>query len=299
MTRSIPTLVLVTLLVFIPTTSNADWLPFSIEKGKIIIDVEISGQPAKAMLDSGAMGNLISSHFVEEYGQDFHKSGRAKSIGVNATRTIQLYNNIPVSLYGTHISLDKVAAAPLSSVDLILGINFFHVGILQIDYPNSRFRFLDRKSVDLKKQSNVSMKKSSDSYLPAIEVVLGGETTWLQFDTGNTGGLILSRSLALDRGLVDESTYVKKIKVVGVNANAIYESYEIDSVGIGPYVLDDVKMAAPAEGQSANLGRSGISATGTRKKQGVRTHGVVGYDVLKHFLVTVDCEKYQMHISAP
>ena len=35
------------------------------------------------------------------------------------------------------------------NADLILGSGFFRSGILQIDYPNSRLRFLPKKAVNL------------------------------------------------------------------------------------------------------------------------------------------------------
>lgn len=294
-------MVICTVFVFssAATSASENWVPFSLQKGHITIDVEIAGEPAEAMLDSGAEANLISSRFVAKHGQDFNKSGKAKVIGVNATDTIQLYNNIPVSIYGVQVSLDKVAAIRFPGTDLILGSGFFRSGILQIDYPNSRLRFLDRNAVDLKKRANVHLKRASGSYLPAIEVLLQGEKTWLLFDTGNSGGLVLKRPFALDRGLIDESAAGNQFIAVGANAIATYERYELDSIKVGPYELANVKTAVPAEGQAANFGSRSYITTDTRIQRGAKTYGLLGYDVLKHFVVTVDYKNYRLHVYAP
>lgn len=144
---------LLTVVLFVvallPHPANADWLPFSVKNGHITIEVKIGGQPAKAILDSGASSNLISKRFVKKYGQDFSTSGKVVAQGVNSTQKLQLYSNIPVSLFGTELTLHKVAAIMLLNADLILGSGFFRSGILQIDYPNSRLRFLPKKSVNL------------------------------------------------------------------------------------------------------------------------------------------------------
>ncbi|MEE4216496.1 MAG: retropepsin-like aspartic protease [Xanthomonadales bacterium] len=282
-----------------PVTLSADWLPFRLERGHIMVDVQVAGVPAEAMLDSGAMANMISNRFIEKHELEFARSGKVRAKGVNSVETIPLYNNVPLSIYGVDISLDKVAASSFRSADLILGSGFFRSGILQIDYPNSRLRFLDKKAVDLKKHANVSMRQASESLLPAVEIVLQGEETWLLFDTGNSGGLVLKRSFALGRGLYDDNTASEQFIAAGINTIATYERFALDSVIVGPYELTDVVTAIPAEGQSANIGERQYAATGTRLQRGVKTNGLLGYDVLKHFVITVDYKNYRMHIHAP
>ena len=84
------------LFVFIPSQAKADWLPFRLDHGHIIIDVEIAGEQAEAMLDSGAQANMISSRFIARYDLKLDKSGKMRAQGVNSVKTIPLYNNVPV-----------------------------------------------------------------------------------------------------------------------------------------------------------------------------------------------------------
>ncbi len=290
---------LVLFLALLPVPATADWLPFTLKDGYITFGVEIANQPAVAMLDSGAEGNMISSRFVRNYGQDFHRMGKVNARGINATEEIPLYGNIPVSIFGTDITLDYVAVGPFVRADLLLGSAFFNLGLLQIDYPGSRLRFLDRKAVDLRKEANVPMKRASNSSLPAIQISIGGRKAWLLLDTGSNGGLVLKRSFASDRGLIDESTQSREVITAGINSIATYERFALDSVKIGPYELESVITSVPAEGQSSNLGSRSYILTGTRINSGVRTVGLIGFDVLKHFIVTVDYKTYRVHFYVP
>ncbi len=290
---------IVALSLSLTATAFAEWVPFSIENGHIIIDVRIDDQPAKAMLDSGAMSNMISSRFAEKHGQSFHTAGKARTQGVNSVQRTQVYNNVPVSVFGSELLLDNVVSGSFRIADLIFGSGFFRSGILQLDYPNSRLRFLAKGSVDLKKHANVSMRKASDSFLPAVEVLLRGKKTWLLFDTGNSGGLVLRRSYALDNELIDTATGGDQFIAAGVNSIATFERYRMDSVAIGPFELENVETAVPAEGHAANLGSRHYVDTRSRLQRGVKTEGLLGYDVLKHFVVTVDYKKYRLHLHAP
>jgi hypothetical protein len=65
-----------------------------------------------------------------------------------------------------------------------------------------------------------------------------------------------------------------------------------------PYELENVITTVPSEGQSSNLGSGYNPGGGSRLQRGVKTNGLLGYDVLKHFLITVDYDKFQMHIYA-
>jgi hypothetical protein len=83
----------------------------------------------------------------------------------------------------------------------------------------------------------------------------------------------------------------------GVNAIAITESFRIPEFKIGPFVLEDVLVSIPAEGQSANL-QSQYSTSGSRIR-GRKVQGLIGYDVLQHFLLTIDYKGGHVHLGLP
>ena len=65
----------------------------------------------------------------------------------------------------------------------------------------------------------------------------------------------------------------------------------------GPYVLENVLVNIPAEGQTSNI-EDQNSFTGTRIKS-AKQKGVIGYDILKHFVLTLDYRAGNAHISVP
>jgi len=58
-----------------------------------------------------------------------------------------------------------------------------------------------------------------------------------------------------------------------------------------------VLVTIPAEGESSNL-ESQYQKTGSRIK-GQKIQGLIGYDVLKHFLITIDHRSGHAHIGLP
>ena len=295
----ISTILTAVVFVLFPGRSCAEWLPFSIERGHIYIDVEINGIPSKAILDSGSSVNMIDTGFLEQHGEDFHTAGKIRIEGVNSTELAQLYSNIPLSIYGVELTMNQVVARPLRRAEFLIGEGFFSEIIVQIDYPNSRLRFLSRGTIDWKKHANVPIKRASNSILPAIEVRIEGEKTWLLLDTGNNGGVVLDRSFATLNGLIDESAELDSFSVSGANRMARFQGFKLDSVIVGPYELENVEAAIPAQGQSSNLGMEGYVGLGSRIRRGVETNGLIGFDVLKHFVVTIDYSKHKLNLYAP
>ena len=65
----------------------------------------------------------------------------------------------------------------------------------------------------------------------------------------------------------------------------------------GPFELENVLVTIPAEGKNSYLD-SQYEKTGSRLK-GKKVQGIIGYDVLKHFLITVDYKGGHAHIGLP
>ena len=289
-------------LLFASVNSYADWIPFKFKNNHITIDVEIDGQQVKAILDSGANINMIDRAFVEKHGQDFRKTDKVRIKGVNGSSYVQLYNNVPVKMFGGDFDLDDIAVGDLGDSTLLLSSVFFSNVIVQIDFPNSRLQLFPKKAVDMDKFENVPMKRGRGDSLPAIQVQINGKKVWLTFDTGNSGAVYLKRSLAISEGWLTEDTAVKKSIVQGLSKAASVDQFEVNSLKIGPYELENVPIQVPAEGENTNVGesrRETTTANNSRISRGIKPKGIMGFDVLKHFIVTVDLDDYQLHIVAP
>jgi predicted aspartyl protease len=302
-TKSVKTLFGLSLAMFLTLTSSslhAEWIPFRIEQGSIIIDIELAGQPATVMLDSGATINMIDQEFVDKYGQDFSKLQKVETEGVNETTELWLYGGIPVKMFGSELKMSNVGAVDLGPADLLLGGGFFKQSIIQIDYPQSRLQILGKKAVDMNKHSNVPMKSARGSRAPAIEVELNGNKAWLIVDTGTSAGIYLQRDFAKDKGLLKDDTQVVSKTIKGINSEARADSFLVNSIKIGPYEMDNIAVDVPAEGQRTNLNPNSFETKiGTRIKRTVKTKGRIGYDMLKHFVVTLDYSGFKVNLYAP
>lgn len=277
------------------------WQSFKLINGSIVIDVVMDGHPAVAILDSGASMNIISKRFIKEHGEDYIQSGRVRMQGVFGEEIVDVYTKIPISLFGSDITLNDAAEGNLGDADLLIGGGLFSNIIVQIDYPNSRIRLLNKKAVNLKKVANVPMKRARGSVFPAVQVEANGKKVWLVLDTGNTGGILVKRSFATESGWLHAETGASKGDLRGIIESGDTDTFQIDALKVGPYTLDNVMVHVPGDDQNTNLKFDELNEqqTYSRIKKGVNSKGLLGYEILKHFVVTIDYESFRVNFYAP
>jgi hypothetical protein len=276
------------------------WVPLEVRDGKLIFPVEIAGVAGNAMFDTGAEGSSVSTDFVARAGLALAGPKYMVRGAGSTDHTVSSVSTLRIELFGADFKLRAVPALPHGE-DLIIGVGFLKAGVLQLDYPNGRMRLATRDAVDLARVSNVAMKLEEGTALPAIEVTIDGMRRWMLFDTGNTGPIIARRALA-EQG--DWIARFKRAESAFTDINAAVVATDLlvlPSVKIGPYELEGVPVAIPAEGADLFLSeRERLGPVqGSHIKRGVRTSGIVGYEVLRHFVVTVDYERQEMHVAAP
>jgi hypothetical protein len=274
------------------------WIPFDSDVGHITIPVTLNGEQTRAILDSGATGNGISEQFLERHDGEYSQGRQVIVEGVYDSRKVRLVNDIDIEIFGASFKIDHLTPLHIYSGDLVIGLNFFQKFILQIDYPNSRLRILTHDVLDLKKQANVKMKKSGGVAQPMVRVNLNNEhKLWLMLDTGNNTGIFMPRSVAVRRGWMEQYGSVDRL-VGGVTKASTVERFNIPSMTIGPFTLENVVMMVPREGQKTTIGKELPGRPGSRLKKDSED-GILGYDVLKHFIVTIDFKRSLLHLAPP
>ncbi len=279
--------------------ASTTWVPFQLNNGHIIIPAIVNGLEGEAMLDSGATGNMISTSVVEHFGEGLSKVGTVQVRGVFGVQELDRISRVPVEMFGEEFHIKNLIAGHLGGPELLLGLGFFDKFVVQLDYPNQRMRLHDRKSLDLKKYANVPLSREKSSNLPVVKVMLDNEKeVWLIFDTGNSGGLMLSRKFVEQYDWLERSgsdiSYSSGVNV----KNAQTESFFMADFKIGPYEMENVRVSIPGEGQSSLLGRKrGAGQRGV--KRGKNSVGLLGYDVLKHFVVSIDFRNNLLHLGLP
>lgn len=282
--------------------SVSAWVPVEIRDGMVLMDVTLNGEPAKALLDTGATHNGVSQAYLESHVGEYTRGRWIELQGIKEDYETNEINGLKVGMFGTEIDLNNLWPMSVAGADLIIGVPFFELFVVQIDYPGKRIRIADHKSLDLRKFSNVEMKWSTSSLSPMIRVDLNGDIdAWLDLDTGNNGGVMMQRKTAESLGWLKRFPLVDGT-VVGISGEvARTQSFILPAVTLGPFEMENVITTVPAEGEHLYLSttRSIERSTGTRIKMGRKSEGLLGYDLLQHFIVSIDYKRELVNLDVP
>jgi len=288
-------------VLFAPRASAGatGWVNIKVANGHLFVETEIAGLPGYSLIDTGAQVNAINGAFVASENLDFDKGRFVEIAGVFGTERRDTYKEVPVTIFGSTISFHDLVDLDLGAPDIqmILGASFLERHIFQFDYPNQRLRLITRDSIDLKKLRNVDSKRDRHGGSPLVKVGLGKKTgAWLVMDTGANGGILIDRDLARRLDWLDDSDRIQG-RMSGVHSSGDMEYFTVPSIMFGPVELADVLVTIPAPGQTVTLFEK-YAPLGTRIARGGKAKGLLGYDVLKHFVVTVDYKTGYVHIHA-
>lgn len=275
------------------------WIDIEIDDGLIFLDAEVQGISGRAFIDTGANINAVNESFIDANELSF-KEGRDRQIsGVFGTENRTSYLTVPVSLFGADIDFKNLTELSLGSpdVNLLLGAPFLELFVFQFDYPNQRMRIITRDSVDLKKQRNLESRRDPDSGRLMVKVRLNDEDdAWLLMDTGNSGGVLIDRSIARKNKWLERYPRAQSVSV-GVNSSGQIERFNLESMKFGPFELANPIVSVPGEGEKLEMfqaQRRQFSRIRSKRK----VEGILGFDVLQHFILTVDYKGGHMHVAA-
>ncbi|GGA80415.1 hypothetical protein GCM10011369_22910 [Neiella marina] len=287
--------------VSLPSTALvSEWAEFEIHNGHIVIPVEIQGVNGHAVLDSGANINAINELFINSKELDVDRGRKIRISGVFGTETKSMINNVNINLFGVDKEFDSMVemTLPGSYANILLGKPFLDHFVIQIDYPGERLRLITRDSIDLKKHQNVTADIDPVSGLPLIQAQLNGEEeAWLLLDTGNNSGILLRRSVATRHSWLEKFPSDLALSS-GINKTAIMEGFSIPSLQLGPFELENVLITVPSAGHAFPVPKS-INSHGSRALKSKTYEGILGFDVLRHFILTLDLKKGYAHFALP
>lgn len=287
------------LITFGCSAGVTDWIEFNLEGGHVKMPVNIAGVDTYAILDTGAQLNAINKAFMTKHKLAFEKGGKIKIKGVYGIDRKTTFNNVPVNFFGIETKLNKVAEISMGhhTNGLLLGGGLFNDFVTQLDYPNKRMRLITQDSIDVDKFKNIEMRSQKGTGMPIVKIGLPDDKhLWLLLDTGNAGGMAVERKVAKKMGWLKKIESKSTISI-GINSIVKTETFRVPQLQFGPFELENVLVTIPAEGESSNL-ESQYQKTGSRIK-GQKVQGLIGYDVLKHFLITIDYRSGHAHIGLP
>ena len=96
------------------------WVPVEIKNGAVLMDITLNGEPAKAMLDTGATGNGVSQAYLDSHEGEFTRGRWIELQGIKEDYETNEINGLKVGMFGTEIDLNNlwpmsVEGAPLIS----------------------------------------------------------------------------------------------------------------------------------------------------------------------------------------
>lgn len=130
----------------------------------------------------------------------------------------------------------------------------------------------------------------------SIPVKVSAIDTHAVLDTGNNGGVLFDRSLADAMGWSNSLSAIQSITVDATSHISVMDNYRIPELQFGPYTLENVLVSVPNDSKLNLLERHREFGSRIRGK---RVQGILGYDVLQHFVVTVDYKNGHAHIGVP
>ncbi|GAA5218455.1 aspartyl protease family protein [Corallincola platygyrae] len=290
------------ILCFFSATSAAamtEWFPFELHGGHITIPVEIGGIDGRAILDTGAQSNGINKRFLAANELTYPKGERIRLKGVFGEEQTRMLNQVPTRLFEMDLTLSHLIPMHLGDENnqLLLGAAFFRMFVIQLDYPNQKIRLIDRDAIDVSDYENIKMRRDRASGFPIVRVNMNNDKdVWLILDTGNAGGILVERNVAENYDWLNKFNASNTFGG-GVVKATMTQTFLLPSLTFGPYELGDVKVTVPAPNETINVGGRG-DIVGSRIK-GQLIRGLLGYDVLKHFVLTMDYKGGHLHVGLP
>ena len=263
------------------------WYAFELRGGHILVPVKIAGVETHALLDTGAAIHMLDRSFARQHGIGFSFNPAVEVQGAHSRERLPTARSVPIELFGAPVELKFAPVSELSVADLVIGTGVLSSFVMQIDYANSRIRFTSHDAVRLKEQANMVLRRSSAGGLPALRANVDGEDVWLLLDTGLTGPLILTPRFANERDWPED---VGAVAFDTFGAAKAMKRLRVPLISLGPYDLRGVIAAVPADGRLPRL----LTAYETGR---VRISGVLGAEILEHFLVTLDLKFMRAHLQ--
>ena len=259
------------------------WFPFELVDGWIHVPIVVAGVQTTAMFDTGANVQVIDREFAEAHGIKLSSVARVEIQGVFSKKKLPLAVRVPIELFGAPLTLRSVPVADTGDAKIVIGTGILSSFVLQIDYANSRIRFASFDTFELKDTANVEMRSARGPGLPAVRATVDGEKLWLMLDSGFSGPLMLGRRFVADRQWSQDSGGMSFDAHGTLSA---MDRYRVPLMQLGPFDL---------RGVTASVRRDGPERLGGASN--VRVSGVLGAEVLRRFLVTLDLKHGKLHLA--
>jgi hypothetical protein len=258
-------------------------VPMQDMEGRPVIDVKINGKgPYRFVLDTGATTTVVSDELSRELSLTPPAGVQVASAGGGPAPAIVVIHDVR---FGNAVLEDTIAAVmPLSGLLKggnaargILSAANFPGYLLVYDYPGKHISI--KKGAIESADSKSIFQYTEEQVLPTVTIRIAGHDTQVHLDTGSAFGLTLPVKFLTQLPLAAQPKEAGRVRTVGgefpvsiarVNGTIELGKYKLD--------LDEIRFsdARPGPGTAA---------------------GDIGYDVLRHFVVTLDSKNRRIQLD--
>lgn len=257
-------------------------IPFTLEKGHVIVSAKINGnKPVEMVLATAAEHSLINAAVLEKYKLQASYTGEGIITGSNLDRVVYFVTVSDIRLGDVKVTSLSMrfggqAASEISQrigreVFGILGADFFKGRIVQFDFRQKVVRFLTHapavapQAGGASGYSTLAMRPSSEPVrLPITEdVTFNGNKIKTLFDTSALTVVSLTPSAAKQAGLTPPPE------------KGPPRADKISSLRLGDVEFNDLPVTLHAKGSDFDRDSSGYGS-------------VVGIALLQNFVITFD-----------
>ena len=260
-----------------------EWVPFVKPNNHILVDVNIKGQKVKAIIDTGANISAISKSVANQLSVKPGK-GHVWVGGMVGDKKMRISRNTAVELPGLFSrDVNFVMFDNIENIGLILGMDFMFFDVLQFDYVNNRLRFATSNVFSFNPESAIPMEISANRYF--VQASIENIELKMLLDTGNPGKIYIPHGDIEGTSLFNELNNMEKITndKGGLHEREFsYYKAKTNNFSLGPYVLENVTYGIASEETPLS-----------------NDYSILGYDILKNFIVTMDIKNSNLYLSLP
>lgn len=252
--------------------------------GRPVVELKINGKgPYRFILDTGATITVISEKLSRELSLSAPAGMQPVPVGGGAPPAIVAIHEVSV---GDAVLEDMIAALAPSGMLLkgedaprgVLTAASFPGYLLTFDYPGKRI-LIKRGSLEGADLKSI-FEYSEDQVLPCVPVRIAGHDTQVHLDTGSPFGLTVPVKFLTELPLGTEPKDAGKVRTGGGGEFAVSIARVEGAIEVGKYKLDarEVRFSDARPGPEP--------ATGN-----------IGYEVLRHFVVTLDSKNRRIRLD--
>lgn len=266
--------------------ADAQALPFELFRGtRIFLEGTINGQPARMMLDSGASSTVINMSFARRIGLEQTQAVPIRGVGgfqpgaIASGVTVQAGSFSAADSTVLMLDLDVIAGHIGRPIDVILGMEAFRSGIVDIDFPGRRINFRPAEGFTPPAGAVALPVDMADRRHTIPVSVNGGPPMRADIDLGNGSALMLARS-AWEGSAIANLRYAEA-SAGGVGGMVPTRMTTIPTVSVAGHTFQSV----PA---TLNMRAEALPDSGAN----------IGIDLLQRFRLLFDYGRHTLYMVA-